>query len=324
MGLPSRINRAMLILLFNPSEQSMDRLDTLRVFLRVTELGSFTRAADSLGLPKASVSQAIARLEADLGTQLLHRTTRRVHLTADGAQLQQRAHDLLDDMDEVQNLFRRQPSELSGRLRVDMPGSMARNVVIPQLPAFLHLHPGLEVELSATDRRVDVVREGFDCVLRVGTLDDSSLVARLLGHMRIVNVASPGYLAARGVPRVLADLDQHALVHYVGTLGQRSPGFEYFDGQHYRNWPMQGALTVNSADGYSAAALAGLGIIQVPEMGAREALRSGTLVEVLPDCVAEPMPVSLVYAQRRHLPRRVDAFMTWLAGLLAAEMQRQA
>ncbi len=314
----------MLILLFNPSEQSMDRLDTLRVFLRVTELGSFTRAADSLGLPKASVSQAIARLETDLGTQLLHRTTRRVHLTADGAQLQQRAHDLLDDMDEVQNLFRRQPSELSGRLRVDMPGSMARNVVIPQLPAFLALHPGLEVELSATDRRVDVVREGFDCVLRVGTLDDSSLVARLLGHMRIVNVASPGYLAARGVPRVLADLDRHALVHYVGTLGQRSPGFEYFDGQHYRNWPMQGALTVNSADGYSAAALAGLGIIQVPEMGAREALRSGTLVEVLPDCVAEPMPVSLVYAQRRHLPRRVDAFMTWLAGLLAAEMQRQA
>jgi DNA-binding transcriptional LysR family regulator len=323
LGLQVRINRAILILLFNPSKQSMDRLDTLRVFLRVTELGSFTRAADSLGLPKASVSQAISRLEAELGTQLLHRTTRRVHLTADGAQLQQRAHDLLDDMDEVQNLFRRQPSELSGRLRVDMPGSMARNVVIPQLPAFLALHPGLEIELSATDRRVDVVREGFDCVLRVGTLDDSSLVARLLGHMRIVNVASPGYLVAHGVPRVLADLDQHALVHYVGTLGQRSPGFEYFDGQHYRNWPMQGALTVNSADGYSAAALAGLGIIQVPEMGAREALRSGTLVEVLPDCVAEPMPVSLVYAQRRHLPRRVDAFMTWLAGLLATEMQRQ-
>lgn len=300
----------------------MDRLDTLRVFLRVTELGSFTRAADSLGLPKASVSQAIARLETDLGTQLLHRTTRRVHLTADGAQLQQRAHDLLDDMEELQNLFRRQPSELSGRLRVDMPGGMARNVVIPQLPAFLALHPGLEVELSATDRRVDVVREGFDCVLRVGHLDDSSLVARALGQMRIVNAASPGYLAARGVPQVLADLDQHNLVHYVGTLGQRSPGFEYFDGQRYQSWPMRGALTVNSADGYSAAALAGLGIIQVPELGARDALRTGRLVEVLPDCVAEPMPVHLVYAQRRHLPRRVEAFMTWMAGVLAAELQR--
>lgn len=316
------MNRAMLILLFNPSEQSMDRLDTLRVFLRVAELGSFTRAADNLGLPKASVSQAIARLEGELGTQLLHRTTRRVHLTADGTQLQQRAHDLLDDMDALQNLFRHQPSELSGRLRVDMPGGMARNVVIPQLPAFLALHPGLEVELSATDRRVDLVREGFDCVLRVGTLDDSSLVARPLGQMRIVNVASPGYLAARGVPQVLADLDHHDLVHYVGTLGQRSPGFEYFDGLHYQSWPMRGALTVNSADGYSAAALAGLGIIQVPELGAREALHTGSLVEVLPDCVAEPMPVNLVYAQRRHLPRRVEAFMTWLAGLLAAEMER--
>ncbi|WP_286072037.1 LysR family transcriptional regulator [Stenotrophomonas sp. 57] len=322
MGLPPRINRAMLILLFKSSEQSMDRLDTLRVFLRVAELGSFTRAADNLGLPKASVSQAIARLEGELGTQLLHRTTRRVHLTADGTQLQQRAHDLLDDMDALQNLFRHQPSELSGRLRVDMPGGMARNVVIPQLPAFLALHPGLEVELSATDRRVDLVREGFDCVLRVGTLDDSSLVARPLGQMRIVNVASPGYLAARGVPQVLADLDHHDLVHYVGTLGQRSPGFEYFDGLHYQSWPMRGALTVNSADGYSAAALAGLGIIQVPELGAREALRTGSLVEVLPDCVAEPMPVNLVYAQRRHLPRRVEAFMTWLAGLLAAEMER--
>ncbi len=141
--------------------------------------------------------------------------------------------------------------------------------------------------------------------------------------MRIVNVASPGYLAARGVPQVLADLDHHALVHYVGTLGQRSPGFEYFDGQRYQSWPMHGALTVNSADGYSAAALAGLGIIQVPELGAREALRTGSLVEVLPDCVAEPMPVNLVYAQRRHLPRRVEAFMTWLAEVLAAEIQRR-
>ncbi|AWH17809.1 LysR family transcriptional regulator [Stenotrophomonas sp. ZAC14D2_NAIMI4_7] len=299
----------------------MDRLDTLRVFLRVAELGSFTRAADGLGLPKASVSQAIQRLEAELGTQLLHRTTRRVHLTADGTQLQQRAHDLLDDMEELQGLFRRQTSELSGRLRVDMPGGLARNLVIPQLPAFLAQHPALEVELSATDRRVDVVREGFDCVLRVGNLDDSSLVARPLGHMHIVNVASPAYLAARGVPRGLADLDQHALVHYVGRLGQRSPGFEYFDGQQYRSWPMRGALTVNNADSYSAAALAGLGIIQVPEMGARQALREGRLVQVLPDCVAEPMPVNLVYAQRRHLPRRVQAFMHWLAGLLADALQ---
>lgn len=302
----------------------MDRLDTLRIFLRVAELGSFTRAADTLGLPKASVSQAIQRLEADLGTQLLHRTTRRVHLTADGTQLQQRAHDLLDDMDELQQLFRAQTGQLTGRLRVDMPGGMAKHLVIPQLPRFLALHPALEVELSATDRRVDLVREGFDCVLRVGTLEDSTLVARPLGHIDIINCASPGYLAAHGVPRTLADLSGHALVHYVGTLGQRSPGFEYFDGEQYRSWPMQGALTVNNADSYSAAALAGLGIIQVPTMGVREALANGTLVQVLPDCVAEPMPVTLLYAQRRHLPRRVAAFMAWLAGIIAGGVARAA
>ncbi|KAF1016843.1 MAG: HTH-type transcriptional regulator DmlR [Stenotrophomonas maltophilia] len=299
----------------------MDRLDTLRAFLRVSELGSFTRAADGLGLPKASVSQVVQRLEAELGTQLLHRTTRRVHLTADGALLQQRAHDLLDDMDELQSLFRRQTSELTGRLRVDMPGGMARHTVFPRLPEFLARHPGLELELSTTDRRVDVVREGFDCVLRVGTLDDSSLVARPLGRMRILNVASAGYLAAHGTPRVLADLDQHALVHYVGTLGQRSPGFEYFDGQQYRSWPMRGAVTVNSAEGYNAAALAGAGIIQVPLMGVRDALADGSLMEVLPDCVAEPMPVTLLYAQRRHLPRRMGAFMNWLAEVLADEIE---
>ncbi|MFI8716703.1 LysR family transcriptional regulator [Stenotrophomonas sp. NPDC077464] len=299
----------------------MDRLDHLRSFLRVAELGSFTAAAEQLGLPKASVSLAVQRLEAEVGVQLLHRTTRRVRLTADGAQFQQRARDLLDDMDDLQGMFRRD-TQLKGRLRVDMSSGLARQLVIPHLPDFLARHPGLEIELSGTDRRVDLVREGFDCVVRVGPLDDNTLVARPLGVMHIVNCASPAYLAARGVPYALEDLSHHALVHYVGTLGQRSPGFEYHDGQAYRSVPMRGAITVNSGEAYSAAALAGLGIIQVPRLGARAALAAGTLVEVLPACVAEPMPVTLLYAQRRHLPRRVAAFMDWMAALLTPELQR--
>lgn len=300
----------------------MDRLDQLRSFLRVAELGSFTGAADSLGLPKASVSLAVQRLEAEVGVQLLHRTTRRVQLSADGAQFQQRARDLLDDMEELQGMFRRDTGQLKGRLRVDMSSGLARQLVIPHLPGFLARHPGLEIELSGTDRRVDLVREGFDCVVRVGTLDDSSLVARPLGVMHIVNCASPAYLAARGTPRQLQDLDQHALVHYVGTLGQRSPGFEYFDGQRYRSRPMAGAVTVNSGEGYTAAALAGLGIIQVPRLGAQQALASGALVEILTAFPAEPMPITLLYAQRRHLPRRVAAFMDWLAALVAPVLHR--
>lgn len=299
----------------------MDRLDHLRSFLRVAELGSFTAAAEQLGLPKASVSLAVQRLEAEVGVQLLHRTTRRVRLTADGAQFQQRARDLLDDMEDLQGMFRRD-TQLKGRLRVDMSSGLARQLVIPHLPGFLEKHPGLEIELSGNDRRVDLVREGFDCVVRVGPLDDNTLVARPLGVMHIVNCASPAYLAAYGVPRSLDDLSGHALVHYVGTLGQRSPGFEYHDGQDYRSVPMRGAITVNSGEAYSAAALAGLGIIQVPRLGARVALAAGTLVEVLPEYVAEPMPVTLLYAQRRHLPRRVAAFMDWMAALVTPELQR--
>ncbi len=300
----------------------MDRLDQLRSFLRVAELGSFTRAADSLGLPKASVSLAVQRLEAEVGVQLLHRTTRRVRLTADGAQYQQRARDLLDDMEDLQGMFRRDTGQLTGRLRVDMSSGLARQLVVPHLPAFLAEHPGLEIELSGTDRRVDLVREGFDCVLRVGPLDDNTLVARSLGVMHIVNCASPAYIAARGMPRGLDDLATHALVHYVGTLGQRSPGFEYFDGEAYQSLPMGGPITVNSGEAYSAAALAGLGIIQVPRLGARAAMARGDLVEVLPQCVAEPMPVTLLYAQRRHLPRRVAAFMDWVAGVIQPELAR--
>lgn len=301
----------------------MDRLDQLRSFLRVAELGSFTGAADSLGLPKASVSLAVQRLEAEVGVQLLHRTTRRVQLSADGAQFQQRARDLLDDMEELQGMFRRQTSQLKGRLRVDMSSGLARQLVIPHLPNFLAQHPGLEIELSGTDRRVDLVREGFDCVLRVGSLDDNTLVARPLGLMQIVNCASPAYLAAHGTPRELADLADHALIHYVGTLGQRSPGFEYPDGAGYRSLPMRGPITVNSGEGYNAAALAGLGIIQVPRLGVRQALAAGTLVEVLPQLAAEPMPVTLLYAQRRHLPQRVTAFMDWVGGVIQPELSRE-
>ncbi len=300
----------------------MDRLDQLRSFLRVAELGSFTRAADSLGLPKASVSLAVQRLEAEVGVQLLHRTTRRVRLTADGAQYQQRARDLLDDMEDLQGMFRRETGQLTGRLRVDMSSGLARQLVVPHLPDFLGQHPALEIELSGTDRRVDLIREGFDCVLRVGPLDDNTLVARPLGVMHIVNCASPAYIAARGMPQTLADLATHALIHYVGTLGQRSPGFEYFDGQAYQSLPMGGPITVNSGEAYSAAALAGLGIIQVPRLGARAAMARGDLLEVLPQCVAEPMPVTLLYAQRRHLPRRVAAFMDWVAGVIQPELAR--
>ncbi|AJC19444.1 LysR family transcriptional regulator [Pandoraea pulmonicola] len=298
----------------------MHQLDAMRIFVRVTETGSFTQAADSLGLPRASVSNAIKQLETRLGTRLLHRTTRRVQLTQDGRACLERCKDLLADMEEWETMFVARDEALTGRLRVDLPATLARTTVIPQLPAFLAQHPALQVELSSTDRRVDLVREGFDCVLRAGAIVDSTLIARPLGHMRQINVASRAYLARYGVPETLEDLNRHQLIHYTTTLGTRPTGWEYFDGERYAQWPMEGVLTVNNADAYQAACLAGLGLIQAPESGVRAHLADGTLREVLPGYQAEPLAVTLLYANRRHLPRRVQAFMNWLADLLTPRL----
>jgi DNA-binding transcriptional LysR family regulator len=294
----------------------MNRIEAMHAFVRVAELASFTKAADHLGLPKASVSTAVQQLEAQLGTQLLHRTTRKVQMTQDGQRFYERARALLADMDELGAMFQHAPQSLRGRLRVDMNSRIARHQVIPRLPEFMREHPQIEVELSCTDRRVDIVGEGFDCVVRVGVLEDSSLVARPLGKLRIINCASPAYLERHGTPRELSDLAHHRMIHYVSTLGQRPPGFEYLEGSTCRYVPMGGVFTVNSTEAYEAGCLAGLGIIQSPCTGMLEWLEKGQLVEVLQQYCAEPMPVSLIYAQRRNISVRVQAFMDWLAGVI--------
>lgn len=299
----------------------MNPFQAMQAFVRVAELGSFTQAAEQLGLPKAAVSNAVRQLETQFATRLLHRTTRRVQLTQDGQLVLQRCQDLLADFEELQGLFQAGEAQLKGRLRVDMPLGVARHVVMPALPEFLQAHPQLEIELSSTDRRVDLVREGFDCVLRVGPLSDSSLVARPLGQYRMATVASPAYLAAHGRPEMLEDLARHRLIHYALTLGTRPAGFEYVDASgEVRCLPMAGALTVNNSESYLSACLAGLGLIQVPEPALRPLIASGQLCEVLPQWRAAPMPVTLLYAHRRQQPRRVQVFMNWLDGLMQRYM----
>jgi DNA-binding transcriptional LysR family regulator len=296
----------------------VDRLESMSVFVRVAELKSFTRAAQSLGLPKATVSGAVQRLEARVGARLLHRTTRLVELTQDGQLFYERCRDLLSDVDELESLFTDPRQGLGGRIRVDLPSRMARHRVIPALPAFLAQHPELTLELGTTDRAVDLVREGYDCVVRVGALGESGLVARRVGALEIINVASPSYLAAFGRPRGLKDLPRHRLVHYVVTLGQRPDGFEYPTPEGYATVAMPGQVVVNNAEAYVAACLAGLGIIQAPRVSLEGHLAAGELVELLPRLKAEPMPVSLVYPHRRNLSRRVRVFMDWLAATLGA------
>lgn len=303
----------------------MSPFDRMHIFARVAELASFTQAAEALGIPKASASTAVQQLETQLGTRLLHRTTRRVQLTQDGQAYYERCKDLLADVDKLQSMFQHPDGAgLKGRVRIDMSTGMARNVVVPRLPELLARHPGLEVELSSTERRVDVVREGFDCVLRTGAVVDSSLVARPLGLARLVNCASPAYLRAHGTPRSLADLPGHRLVHFVNTLGARPGGFEAVVDGALVLTPMQGALTVNNAAAYMAGCLAGLGLIQVPRLGVVDLLARGDLVEVLPQLAAPPMPLTLMYANRRNLPRRVRTVMDWLAQVVATHLERES
>lgn len=301
----------------------MHSLEHLLIFVRVAEMRSFSRAAESLGIQKGRASTVVRQLEEDLGVRLLHRTTRTVQLSEDGRIFQERARELLSDFDDLQTMFAGGGAALRGRLRVDLPTELARTTLVPALPDFMAAYPELELEVSSTDRQVDLVEEGFDCVLRLGPIGDETLIARPLGRLRMVNVASPTYLARHGTPRTLEALQQqdHRMIHYSRTLGTRPYGWEYPDGDTYATLPLPGALHVNSVQTYEAAGLAGIGLIQAAYIGVHRHLETGALVEILPDLRPEPLDVSLVVAHRRNLSRRVRIFMKWIEDVLTPYME---
>ncbi|OMV62161.1 LysR family transcriptional regulator [Burkholderia pseudomallei] len=298
----------------------MDRIDLFRVFARVVECANFTRAADTLGMPRSSVSAAIQELEGRVGARLLHRTTRKVTPTQDGAALYERCLRLIADVEETENLFRHSIVGPSGTLRADMPGRIGRLIVAPALPEFLERYPQISVELGITDRAVNLIEERVDCVLRVGTLSDSGLVARAIGDLPLINVASPAYLARHGVPRTPADLERHRLVNYASPSNGRVAPWEWVEGDEVKRVALRARMTVNSAEAYIACCLAGLGLIQIPAYDVNAHLRAGELVEVLPDHRAAPMPMTLLYPHRQHLSRRFQVFAEWLEALLRAKV----
>lgn len=286
-------------------------LESLRIFVKVADVASFTRAAEQLGLTKARASAHVQSLEESLGARLFTRTTRSVRLTADGEQLLGRARKLLAEADEVASLFGATRA-LRGRVRIDLPEKLATDVVIPRLPELLARHPHLEMVVSSTDRRVAVAQEGLDCVLRVGALADSGLMALRLGALSMMNCASPEYVRRFGLPRTLDDLSGHVVVHYSASADD-APGFEVSDGRGgVREIPMKSWVTVSSTGAYQAACVAGLGIIQAPSRSLLRLVQNGSLVEVLPEHTAAPMPVSIVHAHGRQVPARVRAVIAWL------------
>lgn len=296
----------------------MDRFDQYRVFVQVAEMGSFIRAANALQLPRASVSAAIQQLETQLGGRLLHRTTRRVRLTVDGEQLLERVRPLLSEVEDIDQLFRASKHQVSGRLIIDAPSRIARRLIAPALAGLLRRHPRLHMTLGSTDRAIDLVREGVDCAVRIGTLHDSSLVVRALGHIALVNCASPDYLREYGEPLKPEDLSRgHWAVGYASPKSGRELPWEYLssDGsEHLIELPSQ--VMVNNAESYIACCRGGLGLIQIPRFDVQHLLDSGELMEIMPAYRAASMPVSLLCPHRRQRSRRLAVFHEWFETLI--------
>ena len=294
----------------------MDRIELYRVFVRVVDCAGFTRAANQLNLPRSTVSEAVRTLEQRLGTRLLHRTTRQVTPTQDGLLFHARCQQLIADADEAEQLFRQSPQALSGRIKVDVPGRIGRLIIAPALPTFLQAFPQIDVELGMTDRSIDLIEDGVDCALRVGPLQDSRLVARSMGQLPLINVASPAYVERHGLPTHPSQLGTHWGVLYASPGNGRVEAWEWRENGVLRSQPLAGRVTVNSAEAYIACCIAGLGMIQIPAYDVRAELAAGSLLEVMPAYRADPMPMHLLFPHRRHPSQRLRVFVDWLQQVL--------
>ena len=296
----------------------MDRFQAMQVFTRVVDANSFTKAADHLGLPRATVTTIIQNLEALLQVRLLNRTTRRISLTPDGAAYYEHCARILGEVEETESSFRDVARGPKGRLRIDVPSPIGRLILIPYLGEFHARYPEVELVIGMGDRMVDLVREAVDCVIRVGELQDSTLVARRIGTLQLITCATPDYLERYGVPHTIDDLQQHQAVHYFSHRTGRNFDWEFVvDGQAVPV-KMHGNVSVNDVEAYVACALQGFGMIQPARFMVLPYLESGTLVEVLPQLSSAPMPISVAYMQNRHLSPKVRAFVDWVAELFGA------
>lgn len=263
-------------------------------------------------------------LEARLGARLLHRTTRKVSPTQDGAAFYERCLRLIADVEDAETLFRQAPAQPSGRLRIDVPARIGRTIIAPALPYFLERYPGIDIDLRVSDRAVNLVEDSVDCALRVGPLGDSGLIARAVGKLHLINVASPRYLERYGVPGTPADLESHWAVNYASPSTGRLEEWEWVENGTLRTMSMRARVTANNAEAYLACCLAGLGLIQVPAYDVKRHIDAGELVEVMRDYRAAPMPVTLLYPHRQHLSRRLQVFADWLDDLLKREVLGEA
>jgi DNA-binding transcriptional LysR family regulator len=297
----------------------MDRLDAMRLFSRVVERRSFTLASQDTGVPRSTVTTVIRELEARLGTRLLQRTTRTVRPTLDGEAYYRRCLAILDDVEDADGAFK--GAVPRGLLRIDVQGTLARHFLMPSLPAFLERHPGISVSMSESERWIDPVQEGVDCVLRWGELPDSELVARRVAVLPRLTCAAPAYLERFGAPERIDDLAGHRVVGLRSlTTGNLAP-LEFEVEGRVHTVPLPATLSVTGTESYLRGLQLGLGIAQVPRFHVEEDLARGRLVAILQGTPPPPGPVSLVYARSRHLSPRVRAFIDWAVQEFARETQ---
>ncbi|HTJ91651.1 MAG TPA: LysR family transcriptional regulator [Pararobbsia sp.] len=295
----------------------MDRLQAMQIFARIAEQGSFSRVAEQMRLPRPTVTHAVQYLESRLHVRLLQRTTRKVTLTEEGAAFYERCLRILGELDDAEAMFSEISSVPRGTIRFDLPERIAHRVVVPALPAFMAQYPDLRIVLSASDRLANLIDEGIDCVVRVGELVDSSLVARRICTWPQIIVASPAYIDEHGEPETIEDLAEHIAVGFFSSRTGRDFEWEFIQDGKVRDIKMRSNVSVNTAESYLQCCLGGLGLIQFPATGIADHLATRALVQVMPDIEAPPMPVSLLYPHGRHLPPRVRVFAEWVRELIA-------
>jgi LysR family transcriptional regulator, regulator for bpeEF and oprC len=297
----------------------MDKIRAIQTFALVAELGSFTKAANALQLPNASVSTLVAQLESQLKTKLLARTTRRVNLTDDGIAYLEGARRLLADLSELESNVMRAGVVARGRLRVDVPAAAGRHFLAPALPNFFSRYPDIVVEIGSTDRPVDLVMEGVDCVIRGGAVHDELLVAKRLGAFQTITCAAPSYLKARGSPKTLAHLQsqKHTAVNFFSAKTGRVFAFDFDDGKgNPQSIQLPHQVAANDADTHVALTCAGFGLAQLPNTDyVLGLLREKQLVRVLPQWNAGELPLFIMYPRNRHLSARLRVFVDWTVDL---------
>ncbi|AFT71046.1 putative LysR-family transcriptional regulator [Alloalcanivorax dieselolei B5] len=293
----------------------MDRFDSLQLFTRIVELGSFSRAAGALDIPRATATHAIKQLEARLSTRLLDRTTRHVRPTLDGQAFYERCVHVLSELDDAESSLRHVATNPRGTLRVDMSSVHAVHIVLPRIDDFRNRYPGIDLVVSSGDRLIDLVREGVDCVIRAGVPRDSTLVVRRLALMPQVICASPEYLAYFGTPRHPDELSAHQAVGFFSSGNTVDYGLELIVDGELRTFTPGGWMSTNDAESYGVCALRGCGLVQLPRYHVDDQLRDGRLIEVLGEWASPDMPLSALYPYHRQLSPRVRVFIDWLGKL---------